>query len=198
MTVSQETITALILAGGRATRMGGQDKGLLEWRGQPFAALLAEQLAGQVDGIRINANRNLDAYRGMGYPVISDTLADYQGPLAGMLSGLRAMDEDWLLTVPCDGPILAPDYAQRMHAAVRESGHRLAVATDGNRLQPVYALIHRSLEESLAEYLAGPDRKIDRWFARNPYSTVSFADRADMFANVNTPADLVALENSTA
>ncbi len=191
-----EPVTALILAGGRATRMGGRDKGLLTLNGRNFVNLLAEQLSPQVDAIRINANRNLADYEATGYPVIRDELEDYQGPLAGMLAGLRTIGEGWLLTVPCDGPFVARDYAKRMVSAAGDAGHKLAVASDGGRLQPVYALIHLSLADSLENFLSSGDRKIDRWYAEHDFSTVSFADAAEMFTNVNTPDDLAELEES--
>ena len=195
MSFSSQHITALVLAGGRATRMGGRDKGLIEVHGKPLAELLAEQLVDQVDAILINANRNLESYRKIGYTVISDSLADFQGPLAGMLSGLQSIDSGWLLTVPCDGPRIAADYAKRMLSRATEDGHLLAVASDGHRLQPVYALIHCDLAESLAEFLDGADRKIDRWYARHQFSAVSFTDQDDMFVNVNRPEDLQVLRD---
>lgn len=195
MPVSNQHLTALILAGGRATRMGGRDKGLIEVDGKSFAELLAEQLAGQVDAILINANRNLELYRKIGFPVISDSLVDFQGPLAGMLSGLQSIESGWLLTVPCDGPTIPADYARRMLSMATKDGNLLAVASDGHRLQPVYALIHCDLAESLARFLDGADRKIDRWYAGHPFSAVSFADHNDMFVNVNRPEDLQKLRH---
>lgn len=187
-------VTAIILAGGRATRMGGRDKGLLTLGGRPLAEHLFRQVSTQVDAVLVNANRNVAQYRKLGCPVIGDTLADFQGPLAGMLAGLNRMDTQWLLTLPCDGPFLAEDYARRMLATALDERHSLAVATDGHRLQPVYALIHRSLARDLENFLATGDRKIDRWYAQHPYSEVSFAGHGEMFINVNTPDDLAALE----
>ncbi|MXX16719.1 MAG: molybdenum cofactor guanylyltransferase [Gammaproteobacteria bacterium] len=196
MPETNRKITAIILAGGRATRMGGLDKGLLTLGGRTFAEHLVNQVSSQADRVLVNANRNVEEYRKLGCPVIGDTLENFQGPLAGMLAGLGRMETQWLLTLPCDGPFLAEDYGSRMLKAARGDGHALAVATDGDRLQPVYALIHRSLARSLEDFLAAGERKIDRWYARHPFSEVSFADHSGMFINVNTPDELAALEAS--
>ncbi len=194
MPKSNGEVTAIILAGGRATRMGGLDKGLLTLGGRIFAEHLVTRVAPQVDRILVNANRNVEEYRKLGCPVIGDPLEDFQGPLAGMLAGLNCMETPWLLTLPCDGPFLAEDYCRRMLEAALDDGHSLAVATDGNRLQPVYALIHRALARSLEDFLAAGERKIDQWYVRHPFSKVSFAGQSEMFTNVNTPEELVALE----
>ncbi len=190
MTNRTDQITALILAGGRATRMGGNDKGLLLLGGQAFVGHLSDQIARQVHTVLVNANRNHDRYREMGYDIVQDASETFQGPLAGMWAGLRTMKTPWLITLPCDGPFLSANYAHRMFTTAMEDGNKLAVASDGTRLQPVYALIHRTLEESLQQFLLSDDRKIDRWFAQHSYSTVLFADSPNMFTNVNTPEEL--------
>ena len=189
------TITALILAGGRATRMGGEDKGLIQIAGKPMAQRIAEQLVPQVDHILINANRNLERYEALGHAVIEDQMTDYQGPLAGMLSGLRSMESDWLLTTPCDGPFVDAGYAAAMIRATNKGKLSLAVASDGERLQPVYCLIHHSLAASLEGFLESGDRKIDRWFAQHRYATVLFDREPSMFTNVNTPEELAELNS---
>ena len=190
----QENITAVILAGGRATRMGGQDKGLVEIAGKPIVERIASQLAIQVPTILINANRSLDRYRACGYPVITDELEHYQGPLAGMASALKSIDDEWLITVPCDGPYLAGDYASRMLQAADRQSVSLAVASDGERLQPVYALINKCLLGSLETFLQSGERKIDRWYAQEPFATVSFLDQSQMFTNINTREQLREVE----
>ncbi len=187
------SITALILAGGRATRMDGRDKGLLFLDGRTFVEHLVSQMTPQVGSILINANRNHDAYRKTGCQVFEDTLVGFQGPLAGMLAGLQVMHTPWLITLPCDGPFVSEHYAQRMLSSAQDNNCLLVVASDGNRLQPVYALIHSSLTNSLKSYLETGGRKIDRWFAVHPYHTVSFADHQDMFININTSAEFAGL-----
>lgn len=191
-------ITAVVLAGGRATRMGGVDKGLVAFRGQALAARIGAALAAQtaqVAEVLINANRNRAQYRQLGYRVIEDRLPGHQGPLAGMHAALLAAAHPWLLTMPCDGPFVAADYAAKMRAAADAAAAPLAVAHDGARLQPVYALIHRDLASDLAEFLQSNERKIDRWHARHPFATADFSATPAMFTNINTTAQLTELES---
>lgn len=189
MTITAEDITAVILAGGQGRRMGGRDKGLLDFNGRPLVALLIEELERQTLDIVINANRNLQHYRSFGYPVINDRLENYQGPLAGFASAMHAVKTDFILTLPCDGPTLADDYAARFMARFEQTGAPIIVAFDGERLQPVHALIRTSLLPGLDRFLATGDRKIDRWYALHDYAQADFSDRADMFRNINTPID---------
>ena len=193
-TVVCADVSAVVLAGGRATRMGGKDKGLLVFRGKPLAAQICAALAPQVAELLINANRNFALYEKLNYPVIRDQLTDYQGPLAGMHAALCQAAHPWLLTIPCDGPFVCADYASRMLAAVDEKKLLLAVAHDGERMQPVYSLIHRDLADSLERFLQSAERKIDRWHAQHTFATVDFSDEPSMFININTPQQLAELE----
>lgn len=192
--MTEDTISALVLAGGRATRMGGQDKGLIKLGRETITARITRQLAPQVDEIIISANRNLELYAALGYAVVSDNYGDYQGPLAGMAAGFSHIRNQWMLTAPCDGPFIANDYARQMLSQAKHDSSRIVVATDGNRLQPVYALIHRKLAPSLNEYLLSGGRKIDLWYAQHGYSEVAFSDH-EMFTNINTPQQLQEVEN---
>lgn len=187
-------VSAVVLAGGRATRMGGADKGLVQFLGEPMAARVGSALQPQVAEVMINANRNLHQYRQLGYPVVADAQHDYQGPLAGMQAALCAATHAWLLTVPCDGPFVADDYAHKMSAAAQSENVQLAVAHDGARLQPVYALLHRQLAASLADFLRGGERKIERWYQQHAFATVDFSQQPAMFTNVNTRRQLAELE----
>ena len=189
-------ITGLVLAGGMARRMGGQDKGLVLFAGKPMAQLIADRLSPQCQSIMINANRSFSAYREFGYPVIADDLTGFQGPLAGMFAGLNKLQTQWMATVPCDGPFLADDYVKRMIQGVKSNGHDLAVAACDGRLQPVYTLINQSLTQGLRLFLNSEERKIDKWFVQQPYSIVDFSDTPEMFENVNTLEQLKELECS--
>ena len=192
--ISVTDITAVVLAGGQGRRMGGQDKGLIEFDGQPLVAILVEQLERQQVEIVINANRNHQQYAAFGYEVIADQMQDYQGPLAGFASVMSRVDSQYILTLPCDGPFLAEDYVVRFIEAQRRSESPIVVAHDGERLQPVHALIDTDLLPSLENYLEGGDRKIDRWYDLHDYKTADFSDSKDMFRNINTPTDRKDLE----
>lgn len=189
MSISARDITAVILAGGRGRRMGGQDKGLIEFNGRALVAILIDRLSQQVSSILINANRNRDRYQAFGYPVVSDQLDDYQGPLAGFACAMDKVDTDFILTLPCDGPSLASDYVSRFITSQQHSGAAICVAHDGERLQPVHALIKVDLLTSLNAFLDSGDRKIDRWYAMHDFVKTDFSDCADMFRNINTPSD---------
>ena len=191
-------ITAVVLAGGRATRMGGQDKALVELAGRPMVAHVLAALEPQVEQVLINANRNAERYAVFGWPVVPDDEAGFLGPLAGLATGLRRATTPLVLTVPCDSPLLAPDLVTRLYSALEREDAELAVPFDGERLQPVFALVRRELADSLAAYLAGGDRKIDRWFARHRLARVDCSDLPDTFVNVNDPEERAALERRLA
>jgi len=195
MSLLREDITAVILAGGKGRRMGGQDKGLLELDGKPLVAILIDSLRRQGVDIVINANRNRDAYEQYGYPVVADRLQDYQGPLAGFASALHAVDRGYVLTLPCDGPQIVDDYVERFIDCQANSGAPLCVAFDGERLQPVHALIDTALRDDLDRFLDGGERKIDRWYANYDFARADFTDCKQMFRNINTPADRRALQS---
>ena len=197
MSIDREDITAVILAGGQGRRMGGQDKGLIEFDGTPLAEILVNNLRQQAVDIVINANRNHTQYQQFGCPVISDQLEDYQGPLAGFASAMAVVDSIFILTLPCDGPLLADDYVARFIASYNETEAPVQVAFDGERLQPVHAMIKVDLLPSLKDFLDSDDRKIDRWYARHDYARVDFSDCANMFRNINTPADKESLQSNS-
>jgi molybdenum cofactor guanylyltransferase len=194
MSTSNKDITAVILAGGQGRRMGGKDKGLIEFDGQPLVAILIDRLEPQISNIMINANRNRERYLAFGYPVVSDQLDDYQGPLAGFACAMNAVDTDFILTLPCDGPLLASDYVTRFIASQVQTGAPICVADDGERLQPVHALIRIDLLSSLNAYLNSGDRKIDRWYAMHDFAHTDFSDCVDMFRNINTPSDQASMQ----
>lgn len=194
----REQVTGVILAGGRATRMGGVDKGLVPINGRPMIAWVIDTLRPQVAEVLVNANRNRDRYGEFGSRVIDDGDSEFRGPLAGMVSGMRAARTPWVAVVPCDSPLIVGQLVERLYAAVATSGSRIAVAHDGERLQPVCALLARDLLDDLAGYLDDGERKIDRWYARHGYATVDFSDVAASFANINAPDDRRALEAALA
>lgn len=176
-----------MLAGGLGRRMGGQDKGLVALAGRPMAVHVLEALRPQVGTIVVNANRNLELYAAFGHPVIADTVSGFLGPLAGVHAALQRCTTEFLVTVPCDAPLIAPDLVGRLHAACASAGADLAVASDGTRQQPVFLLLRATLAPSLEAYLAGGDRKVDIWLGRLRVAEADFSDAPDTFINVNDP-----------
>lgn len=196
MTIERAKITGVVLAGGRARRMGGGDKGLLPFRGKPLAAWAITALQAVTDTILINANRNLDEYAALGYPVIADAADTYEGPLAGLLSAMKTAKTPYVLTVPCDSPLVQGQLLERLYTTRMEHDADLCAAHDGERLHPVFLLTKTELVASLETYLAGGDRKIDLWLARHHLVLADYRDHPELFANVNTPEDLIALESA--
>ena len=204
-----EPITALLLAGGRGSRMGGVDKGLQNFRGAPLAlhALLRlqQQTLPPAD-VMINANRNLAAYEAFGVPVWPDTLPDFAGPLAGFLTGLERCETPLLLTLPCDVPHFPLSLCERLAQALQAEQAEIAMAVapedDGQlRPQPVFCLLRAELMESLVRFTHGGGRKIDAWTAQHRQVLVPFDQPGDdplAFANANTLAELRRLEQGAA
>lgn len=188
--IKPEDITVVILAGGKGRRMGGQDKGLVNYKNHTLIQHVIDAISQQTDNIIINANRNLSEYQNFGYPVVADTLNDFQGPLAGFLAAMGAVRTDYILTIPCDGPVITDNYVNRMRQGLTESKSMLAVASDGDRMQPVYALIPVKLSTSLRQFLAEGGRKIDCWYQQHNITLVEFANDSKFFTNINTPSDL--------
>ncbi|MES9925377.1 MAG: molybdenum cofactor guanylyltransferase MobA [Candidatus Thiodiazotropha endolucinida] len=195
---TQPAVTAVILAGGRGRRMGGEDKGLIELNGRPLVQHVISAIQPQVATILINANRNQERYAAFGYPVIADSLLDYQGPLAGFIAAMHAVETEDMLTLPCDGPLVPPDLVERLYEARQSAGADIAVAHDGDRLQPVYALIPKRLADSLQRYLDRGDRKIDLWYEEHRVAHADFSDIPRTFINVNTLQERDNLQGSAA
>jgi molybdopterin-guanine dinucleotide biosynthesis protein A len=187
-----ELVTAVILAGGRAIRMGGEDKGLILLRNRPMIEWVLDRLSPQVSKIVISANRNKAQYATYGHPILSDSVGDFLGPLAGIAAGLAQADTPWLVSVPCDSPLIPLDLVGRLYDRVVQGGVRAGAAHDGQRLQPVFTLLHRDLYCNLVSYLQGGERKIDRWLEENAFLSVDFSDCQEMFSNINSPVDLKA------
>ena len=191
--MAPDSITGLVLAGGRGSRMGNVDKGLQLLDGETMTAHVLRRLAPQVAQLAINANRNLDAYAGFGVPVWPDDLAGFEGPLAGLETGLRRCATELLLTVPCDSPFVPLDLAARLHTALTEQAADLALAEtleDGRvQPQPVFALVRRAALPELSAYLAGGGRRMDGWYGAIRVARVRFDDSA-AFRNINTLQEL--------
>lgn len=187
-------ISAIILAGGKATRMGGQDKGLITFQQQPLITHVIKRLKTQVDEIMINANRELASYQTLGYPVLQDAIPDFAGPLAGMQLGLKHAANDYVLTVPCDSPLLPEDLANRLQSALIQHGADIAIASCDGKTHPVFCLCKKSVLPSLNDYLNHGGRKVGEWQQNLHHVYVDFSDCADAFTNLNTQLDLNAFE----
>ncbi|MCK5523720.1 MAG: molybdenum cofactor guanylyltransferase [Thiomargarita sp.] len=191
-------ITGVILAGGRATRMGGRDKGLVKLNSKYMIEHVIAAIRPQVGQLLISANRNLEQYAQLsGCPVLADTFGHYDGPLAGMATALANAQTDYVLFVPCDSPFISSQLAERLYTRLIQSNANVSVADDGYRIHPVFSLLKRSLLTDLRRFLKTDERSIRRFLAQQPLLTkADFSDLADTFLNINSFEELDKALNS--
>jgi molybdopterin-guanine dinucleotide biosynthesis protein A len=220
--IPTDQITALVLAGGRGGRMGGADKGLQPFRGEPLARAALERLAAQTlrpAHIAISANRNMERYAALGAafdaPVWADSATqsdkepdEFPGPLAGLLTGLQRAATPYLLTVPCDAPLLPLSLCERLAQALQGDpsadlavAHGVSDAAEPAQLQPLFCLLRRDptrrLAQDLSAWLNAGERRARAWIMRQRHLIVRFDDPTDdphAFANANTLEELRRLE----
>ena len=188
MTIS---ISAVILAGGQAKRMGGVDKGLQPLQGKPLFQFIYDRLHSQVEHISVNANRNQAIYAVAGLPVFGDKIEGFQGPLSGILTALEQSETDFVLFVPCDSPFFPDNLLEKLKSAVVFHGVSIAYVHDGEREHPTFCLMARSLKEKLAAYLAAGDRRMLQFMRQNGAVSVDFSENKAAFTNINTLDELL-------
>ena len=192
-------IVVVLLSGGLSRRMGGGDKALRSLAGKPLLDHVIDRMRPQVAALVLNANGDPARFSRYGLPVVADSVADFAGPLAGVLAGL-----DWaaanrpdcalVASVPTDAPFLPRDLVARLAASMREAGADLACAASEGQPHPVIALWPVRLRDELRRALIDEEiRKVDVWTARHRLATVDFpadANGVDPFFNANRPEDL--------
>jgi len=190
----QTKVTGVILAGGLARRMNGQDKGLIRFRGKPLIQYAIASIQPLVKQVFINANRNLGQYQQFGYPVITDQTNTFDGPLAGVLTALDKCQTEVLLVMPCDSPLIESSHLERLLTMKDDFQAEIAVAFDGTRLHPVFLALSVNLRTSLKQFLASGERKIDKWLGLHQTIKADFSDSPEIFVNVNTLEELQSLQ----
>lgn len=191
-------LTVAILAGGRGKRLQEQDKGLIPLQGKSLIQHVLERLVSHHQRFIISANRNLPTYRELGYTVVTDTQPNYPGPLAGIAAVLSVAETRWVLCVPCDMPRIPADLGLRLMAALENSEIQVAVAHDGERLQPLCCLLDQACLPNLQDYLAVGKRRVDQWVKSMNAVVVDFSDCGEGFINVNSAEDLAGLGEGSA
>ncbi|HFL5990237.1 TPA: molybdenum cofactor guanylyltransferase MobA [Klebsiella aerogenes] len=181
-------MTGVVLAGGRATRMGGVDKGLQLLNGRPLWRHVADTLKPQVARLVISANRHLERWHASGYPVYRDTQNDYPGPLAGMLAVMQQVDSPWFVFCPCDTPFIPSFLVERF--VQQKASSSVVWAHDGERDHPAVALVHRQIIPELETYLAHGERRVMVFMRQVGGRPVNFSDVKSAFINVNTLDEL--------
>jgi molybdopterin-guanine dinucleotide biosynthesis protein A len=194
MMSGQNKVTGIVLAGGLARRMNKQDKGLIEYHNKSMVTYAVKAMMEVTDNVVINANRNLDAYAQFGCEVITDQTDTFDGPLAGVLSAMMYAETSIVCVFPCDSPLIKAKHLQRLLIALDDTVD-IAVASDGNRMQPVFLALKTSLQSDLEAYLQAGERKIDVWLQQHSLRVVDFSQDKNVFMNINTLDELNALEN---
>lgn len=193
-TPTKDNTSGLILAGGRGQRFNNQDKGLIPFQGSTLAEHAISRLAPQVNNVLISANRHLDDYQKFDATCIQDVFSDYPGPLAGIHAALKNLDHPWLASVACDTPCFPKDYVERLSTALSQSDSLIVVAKSNNRLQNVFMLVHKTLFNSLNEFIKRGERKAQIWLEQHNPVIVDFNETPYAFYNINTPEDLTQIE----
>ena len=191
MMIKKTDLTIIILAGGKSERMDGADKGLMMINNHHIIKKLHNLAENYSSEVYVNANRNIDIYRDMGLKVWEDSMSGFQGPLAGIYTCLTNCKTQYLLTLPCDGPLVNNIYFNRMLDNTNKSQIELRSAHNGDRIQPVYSLITKGLLNSLKSFLDSGQRKIDKWFELCNLELVDFSDHKNIFININKKSDLI-------
>lgn len=194
-------LPGVILAGGRATRMGGGDKGFRQVAGRRLIDRVIDRLAPQVAAMAINANGDPARFLEFGLPVLADPLPDHPGPLAGVLAGMEwaaNLGAAQVVTAAADTPFFPGDLVKRLQAMAGRSGLALAATRDGTgriRAQPTFGLWPVALRGDLRADLEAGLRKIILWTDRHDAGLAVFeAESLDPFFNVNAPDDLAQAE----
>ena len=183
-------ITYLILAGGRGKRMHGVDKGLMQWQNRPMIEHVLEQLHAPAEKVIISANRNLQIYKQYANRVIEDSLNDFQGPLSGILSAMQACETDYLLCLPCDSPKPPAAMLEQLWENMQSQHKTSALCHDGERLQPLFALISCKHKKLLHDFIQQGHRKVHDFMQLIDPAICDFSTQKDCFNNFNQPDDM--------
>jgi molybdopterin-guanine dinucleotide biosynthesis protein A len=194
---------SIILAGGKSSRFNGEDKSWVKWQGQALIQHVINRVKPQVDGIIISANRDLEHYETLGFPVITDRSyqehanhrspqIDSQGPLTGIYAGMSYLKTQYdevdnidILTAPCDMPLLPTDLLKLLSQSRPTPSQHIYVAKDDIRLQPLVSLIPLTMLENLRSYLDAGHRKVGRWIESTDPIIVDLSQLAGNFNNIN-------------
>jgi len=186
--ITKNEITAVILAGGQASRMDGEDKGLIVFRELPLIAHVVNVVESKVSQILISANRNFEEYANFG-KVISDDLEGFQGPLAGISKALKVCSTPYLLVLPCDSPLIDEALIDSLIEKMEISNVDICVAHDGSIMHATFALMQTKLEKSLEEFLEQGSRKMALWYRQQSLERIDVSSHLEVLTNINRPED---------
>lgn len=194
-------VAGVILAGGLSRRMGGGDKPLLSLAGKPMIGHVIDRLGPQCEAVAINANGDPKRFNSFGYPVFPDSIGDFSGPLAGVLSGMEWAAENGnfthVVTAAADTPFLPEDLVAKLLEAAGGSQDTIVLASSNDRRHPVFGLWPVALRDDLRSWMQSTDTfKVLAWVDRHANAKVDFPmtrignEVVDPFFNANTPDDM--------
>ena len=179
------SLSVVILAGGQGKRVGARQKALLPYQGKPLLSWVVQGLAEKKLPILLNVNSQDSAYQSYDLPQFSDQYQGFLGPLAGMQAAWGNVTTDWIVFVPCDNPSLPNHLIERLLQAYSRHPAPLVAVHDGQRVQPLYLLMHRSMASKLRQALEQSHLSVSRWIQENPHVLADFSDQSQSFKNIN-------------
>ncbi|MBV1874653.1 MAG: molybdenum cofactor guanylyltransferase [Gammaproteobacteria bacterium] len=182
--------TGIILAGGAASRMHNQDKGLLLLKQKTLISYVIHRIAPQTKTLIISCNRNIPHYKLLGYPTVQDIEQQFNGPLAGILSGLAQVKTSYTFIAPCDSPNIPENIVFKLYHALLNADADIAIPFDGIRTQPLFILFKTALKEDLESFIMDGGKAAHKWINRHRSVKVDFLLSDDAFLNINTPEEL--------
>jgi len=185
------TCSAIILAGGEGQRMGGVDKGLMQWHNKPLIQHVIERLAPQVDEIIISCNRNIEQYKLFGYACITDSTDDFLGPLAGIASCVESSNHNSILLCPCDTPLIPVNLLHQLEKTLQQSGANAVIARDDYNQHYSHALLTEEFAKTANKQLSAKRKSLRAWYGTTNWQCADFNDEAKAFTNINTLEQLI-------
>ncbi|NOY66203.1 MAG: molybdenum cofactor guanylyltransferase [Gammaproteobacteria bacterium] len=186
-------IHCVILAGGKARRFDGRDKGLIEANNSRLIDHVLNIIKPQVSSIMISANRNLEKYKQLGYPVLTDNNDAYDGPLAGILAALEHINDGLLAVIPCDMPDIPKDIISQLQQQMLSEKADICCVSDNNNLQPLLSIMNKQVQKALKEFLQADKHKVQDWFNQQNMTTLNLDNNNPLF-NINNMKDLKKFE----
>lgn len=181
-------IAGLVLAGGKGSRIGGVDKGLINFNNKPLVSYSLKALRPCVKTLFISANNHIKQYQQYA-PVIQDELVNFQGPLAGIHIALKSIKADYLVILPCDTPFITHIIVKKLIRQTLLKKAKIGLIYDGKKLQPTITIIHTSLATDLNCFLLSNKRKLFSWQQQHQPEIIHIL-QPKLFININTQEDI--------
>ncbi|MFG0421980.1 molybdenum cofactor guanylyltransferase MobA [Pseudomonas sp. zjy_8] len=179
----------LILAGGRGQRMGGRDKGLVDWQGEPLIAHVHRAVRSLSDDLVISCNRNQAAYRAYADRLVGDAEADFPGPLAGVIAGLRVARHGWVVVLACDAPLVDRELIEGL-LRLAVAGNSAAMVRQGGFWQPMFSVLPKRVLPVLEQAWAAGERSLQKALLREAVQGLECAESDRRLSNFNSPERL--------